>query len=73
VRAAKTWVVLQLTPVGEFETRLVLAHLGWQAGPEWDRAYGYFQRSWSLVLTRLDECLRHGPLDWGKLGGPASG
>jgi uncharacterized protein YndB with AHSA1/START domain len=67
VRQQRTWVVVLFQRVSEVEARVTLTHLGWGAGPEWDAAYRYFQRSWSLVFDRLEYAFREGPVDWDRL------
>jgi uncharacterized protein YndB with AHSA1/START domain len=65
VRAQRTQVVLDLEPIGPERTRLRFTHRGWGDGPEWDRAYDYFDDAWrSVVLPRLKHRLAHGPIDW---------
>ncbi len=65
VRAAeRTWVVINLEPVGEEQTLVALTHLGWRPGAEWDQVYDYFGRAWDVVLGRLVHRFAHEPLDW---------
>jgi len=64
VRQEKTWVVVQFGTRAEHTTRVVLTHLGWQQGGEWDQVYDYFDRAWDVVLGRLQHCFTVGPIDW---------
>lgn len=64
VRKMNTWVVLTFKELTPEKTRLSLVHLGWQAGPEWEKALVYFDRAWEIVLGRLNHYLQKGPLDW---------
>jgi hypothetical protein len=58
--------MLELSPVAPGRTRLIFTHSGWGAGPAWDRAYAYFDAGWSLVLGRLVQRFRSGPIDWSR-------
>jgi len=64
VRKSNTWVVMTFEELTPEKTRLSLVHLGWQAGPEWEKALVYFDRAWEIVLGRLNHYLQKGPLDW---------
>jgi uncharacterized protein YndB with AHSA1/START domain len=66
-RAQRTVVTVELDPVGRERTRMTFTHAGWGRGPEWDRAYEYFDRAWNaVVLPRLRHRLAHGPIDWAR-------
>lgn len=52
-RGASTFVVVQLAPAGARRTRVVLSHLGWGEGRDWDQVRAYFARAWDVVLGRL--------------------
>jgi len=47
-----TWVVVELTPAGT-GTRVVLTHLGYGEGEDWDALRAYFTRAWGIVMERL--------------------
>jgi uncharacterized protein YndB with AHSA1/START domain len=65
VRAQRTIVTLEFEPQGDARTRLTFTHSGWGSGPEWDKAYAYFDRAWGgFVLPNLVQRFSHGPLDW---------
>jgi uncharacterized protein YndB with AHSA1/START domain len=65
IRGQRTIVYLDLSRVDERRTRLRFTHLGWGTGPDWDRAYEYFDRAWNaVVLPRLRERFARGPIDW---------
>jgi hypothetical protein len=61
---ARTFVVVELQPLGPGKTQVALTHLGWREGPEWDQVYAYFDRAWEVVLARLAHRFEGGPLDW---------
>jgi uncharacterized protein YndB with AHSA1/START domain len=64
VRQEKSWVVVQFEPRAEDSTRIVLTHLGWQKGEEWDQVYDYFVGAWDVVLGRLRQRFDVGPINW---------
>lgn len=65
VRAQKTIVTLDFEARDSGHTLVRLTHLGWGEGPEWDRAFDYFDRAWGrVVLPRLLHRFRVGPVDW---------
>jgi uncharacterized protein YndB with AHSA1/START domain len=67
VRAQRTVVTLELTPRDAGHTLMTLTHSGWGEGPEWDRAYQYFDDAWNrVVLPRLVYRFTHGPIDWAR-------
>lgn len=68
----KTWVVVRLEDAGPNATRVRLTHLGWQPGADWDQVYSYFNRAWEVVLRRLDQRFRQGPIDWAAANRPAA-
>lgn len=59
-----TFVVVEFEPAGPRATKVVLTHLGWREGAEWDQVYAYFERVWGVVLSRLAHRFEKGPLDW---------
>lgn len=65
--SAYTKVEVWLEPSGNKSTKVTLMATGWQEGVDWDRGYQYFDRAWSIVLDRLAERFRSGPIEWGKL------
>ena len=66
VRNGGMWVVVQMHPVDAFTTHVVITHLGWKTGPEWDQAYLHFQQGWSQLLSRLQKRFADGPIDWSR-------
>jgi uncharacterized protein YndB with AHSA1/START domain len=65
IRGRRTVVVLDFAPAGERATRLRFTHLGWGEGPDWDRAYAYFDQAWGgFVLPSLVRRFEQGPIDW---------
>lgn len=63
-RKERTWVVMQFEPARGRTTKVKLTHLGWEEGGRWDRAYQYFQTTWDVVLYRLQQRFKAGPIDW---------
>lgn len=64
-RAQRTVVTIQLQPLPPGRTRLTFTHAGWGEGPEWNRAYDYFDHAWNaVVLPRLRHRIGSGPVDW---------
>ncbi|MFC1572492.1 SRPBCC domain-containing protein [Candidatus Eisenbacteria bacterium] len=64
IRKEKTWVVVQMDPVGEDKTLVGITHLGWCPGDDWEQVYQYFVRAWDIVLGRLEHRFASGPIDW---------
>ena len=50
----RTWVVVQLIPITENETKVTLDHLGWKDGEKWNETYDYFDQAWDYVLDALE-------------------
>ena len=63
-RAQRTVVIVRLKPVGEGETQVSMAHLGWGDGGQWDQAYAYSDKAWEQVLGNLQKRFVSGPIDW---------
>jgi uncharacterized protein YndB with AHSA1/START domain len=63
-RKQRTFVVLRFEPVGGRQTRLILTHVGWGDGGEWDKAFTYFDRAWGTVFADLQKRFQTGPIDW---------
>ncbi|NIM10881.1 MAG: SRPBCC domain-containing protein [Candidatus Aminicenantes bacterium] len=66
VRQARTWVVLHFYPHESNHTRITLTHVGWKMGEEWQKALQYFNKTWEVVLGRLQYRFQKGPIDWKK-------
>jgi uncharacterized protein YndB with AHSA1/START domain len=66
VRNGGTWVVVQMRPEGAERTHVIVTHLGWKQGPEWDRAYDHFVQGWGDLVKRLERRVTDGPIDWNK-------
>lgn len=64
VRRIGTWVVVQIRPEGADKSHVTISHLGFQEGPEWDRAYQHFVRGWGDLVERLKLRFSEGPIDW---------
>jgi uncharacterized protein YndB with AHSA1/START domain len=47
------WIVIRFAAIGPSETRVVVQHLGWKEGPDWDAGWRYFDKAWDEVLERL--------------------
>jgi len=64
LRGRHTRVIMQFTPIGEDEVRVVLSQVGWGRGEAWDDLYAYFDRAWGYVLSNFQKSCSAGPLDW---------
>ena len=65
IRAQRTVVEVRLAPLPSGGTRLTFIHWGWGTGPQWDKAYDYFDKAWNgFVLPALKHRDAHGPIDW---------
>jgi uncharacterized protein YndB with AHSA1/START domain len=65
VRAQRTIVSIELSPVGRDSTHVVLRHTGWGTGAEWDAAIKYFDGAWNgFVMPLLKHRIEHGPVNW---------
>ncbi len=51
----KTWVVVNFKSIENDKTEIVLHHLGWLKGKEWDDVYNYFDSAWERVLDWLEK------------------
>ncbi|MBL8512877.1 MAG: SRPBCC domain-containing protein [Betaproteobacteria bacterium] len=63
-RKQRTVVIVRFEARGDAITDVTLTHLGWGEGGEWDKAHGYFSRSWPNVLKNLKKRFDDGPVDW---------
>jgi uncharacterized protein YndB with AHSA1/START domain len=67
-RAQRTVVTIDLADDGNGRTRLTFTHAGWGSGPEWDKAYDYFDGAWGgFVLPMLKHRIENGPVDWSNM------
>ena len=66
VRNGRTWVVVQMRPEGANRTHVIVSHLGWKQGPEWDRSYDHFVQGWDDLIERLEKRATDGPIEWNK-------
>ncbi|MGZ4810192.1 MAG: hypothetical protein ACXV7D_12780, partial [Thermoanaerobaculia bacterium] len=57
-RPIPTWVEVTLTPVGDRQTRVHLAHRGFRSGGKWDDSYKFFERAWGFVLDGLQKAVK---------------
>jgi uncharacterized protein YndB with AHSA1/START domain len=65
IRDKRTVVILDFRAKGDGATVLRFTQEGWGDGPDWDKAYDYFDRAWgAIVLPRLLYRFEKGPLDW---------
>ncbi|TFG10186.1 SRPBCC domain-containing protein [Candidatus Thorarchaeota archaeon] len=64
VRDEKTWVVVQLEPLGRGMTVVKMTHCGWGEGKAWEDLFEYFTKAWDIVLARLQSRFSKGPIDW---------
>jgi uncharacterized protein YndB with AHSA1/START domain len=67
IRGKRTVIVVELAPAGEKATKLRFTESCWGDGPDWDRAYDYFDHAWgAIVLPRLKYRFEVGPVTWEK-------
>jgi uncharacterized protein YndB with AHSA1/START domain len=65
VRAQRTIVEIRFAPSGQGKTRVTFLHWGWGVGPDWDKAYDYFDQAWNQsVLPIFMHRVAHGPVNW---------
>jgi uncharacterized protein YndB with AHSA1/START domain len=65
VRAQRTLVTVDMIPVHNDSTRVVLRHTGWGTGPEWDAALEHFDVAWNAyVLPWFKYRVTNGPINW---------
>ncbi len=53
IRKQKHQVLLQLEPIGDDQTKVVLTSLGFGNGQQWEDVHAYFEEAWDAVLGRL--------------------
>lgn len=63
-RKQRTYVTVRFKSTGPKKTEVTLYHGGWGVGGEWDKAFTYFEKAWTSVLTALEERFVKGPIDW---------
>ena len=64
VRRDRTIAVFRFEPVGERQTRVRLAQIGWKDGEEWDKAFEYLGKGNAELLNMLHHRFAEGPTDW---------
>lgn len=65
IRKQRTVVVIRLEKLGDKKTKIILNHMGWGKGTDWDEVYNYFTTAWStFVLPNLKYSLEVGAVDW---------
>ncbi len=63
-RKQRTFVIVRFEPANPRQTRVMLTHVGWGDGGEWDKAFNYFERAWTTVIGNLEKRFQTGPIDW---------
>lgn len=51
----KTWVVVNIEPTSDSQTKLTITHLGIKDGPDWDAYLAYFEAAWPNVAKACKE------------------
>ena len=51
---------------------MLFTQTGWGAGPDWDKAFAYFETAWDVVLGRLKLRFESGPIDWSNPPSPTA-
>jgi uncharacterized protein YndB with AHSA1/START domain len=68
IRRQRTMLILNFESAGTGRTRVRFTQIGWGEGPDWDKAYEYFDHAWNaLVLPRFRYAMEVGPIDWNKI------
>ncbi|MEP6769702.1 MAG: SRPBCC domain-containing protein [Acidobacteriota bacterium] len=70
VRRHRTIAVFRFEPVGEKQTRVRLAQIGWKDGEEWDKAFDYLGKGNAELLNMLHHRFTAGPTDWKSMANP---
>jgi uncharacterized protein YndB with AHSA1/START domain len=63
LRGHHTRVILQFQELESDKVKVILSHLGWGKGEDWDRLYDYFGKAWAYVLNNLKKRFAQGPID----------
>lgn len=50
-----TWVVVDIEPLDDKSSKVVLTHSGWPSAGSWQPMYDYFDKAWGMVLASLKE------------------
>ena len=56
-RKERSLVGIEFIPVGDDQTKLILTHLGFKSGTQWDQTVSYFEKAWPEVLNSLAQYL----------------
>lgn len=65
IREQRTVVTVTFDAVGADSTLVTLRHTGWGAGPQWEKAIGYFEQAWNgFVMPSFRYRVEHGPINW---------
>lgn len=67
-----TIVYVRLEEAGAAKTRVRFTQTGWGEGPDWDKAFAYFETAWDVVLGRLKLRFESGPIDWSSPPSPTA-
>lgn len=59
-RGKRTWVVVEVQPVGDGRAEILVTHLGFGTEANWDETFEYFQRAWPSVLEKVKTSLQAG-------------
>jgi len=63
LRDAHTLVTIRVSSFEEGRARVDLKQEGFRSGADWDEGREYFERSWGVVLDRLQKRFVSGPID----------
>ncbi|MDH4222485.1 MAG: SRPBCC domain-containing protein [candidate division Zixibacteria bacterium] len=64
LRGQHTRVILLFKELKSGRVKVILSHLGWGKGKNWDKLYEYFDQAWSYVLDNLKKRFTEGPINW---------
>lgn len=58
------WAVITFEPVGDDQTRVAIAGVGYREGEGYDAVYNFFDQGNSWTFTQLQKLFQEGPIDW---------
>jgi len=59
-RLGRTWMVIEIEPVGDRQSRVRATQLGFGTGPQWDETRAYFEKAWTYVLDQMANSFAEG-------------
>ena len=56
--------VVQIIPISKYKTIIVSTMVGWGIGPDWDKAYSFFERGNKWYFNVMQKGFKTGPIYW---------